>query len=251
MPCATWKRRLWAAAGLTAAGGYGHGFHHNRYSPKYHDELTAEFWYNGSTLLPLLVGHDECRPVAERFRQTCGDRQIHLGFVRSVIVCPQRFNALLDRHDSKAAVLAIALGELLRAAQEACPEEALYFFVDKHGGRNSYAPLLQPAFDDGVVLANEEGALRSVYRLQGAKRAMQVVFQPRADGDHLCVALASMLSKYLREVLMVQFNQFWQKHLPELKPTAGYPTDAVRFFADIQETIGRLNIPHETLWRRK
>src|SRR5204862_1697405 len=127
----------------------------------------------------------------------------------------------------------------------------LHFFIDKHGGRNSYAALLQPAFDDGVVLANEEGALRSVYRLHGARRFMQVTLQPRADGDHLCVALASMLSKYLREVLMEQFNRFWQGHVPGLKATVGYPTDAVRFFADIKEAVSRLGFAEAAVWRRK
>ena len=78
-----------------------------------------------------------------------------------------------------------------------------------------------------------------------------MTIQPRADADHLCVALASMLSKYVREVLMEQFNQFWQRHVPGLKPTAGYPTDAVRFFADIGAAVTRLGVPVESLWRRK
>lgn len=223
----------------------------DRFNLKYHEELAAECWYTGSTALPLAITPDDCQPVAERFRQTCAEREIQLGFVRSVIVCPRRFNDWIDRHDSKGAVLAIALAELLRAAQEACPEEALYFFIDKHGGRNNYAALIQPAFADGVVLANEEGMERSAYRLQGAKRPVQLTFQPRADADHLCVALASMLSKYLREVLMEQFNRYWQQHVPGLKATAGYPTDAVRFFADIKEAVARLGIPQETLWRQR
>lgn len=148
-------------------------------------------------------------------------------------------------------MLAIALAELVPHHQQALPEDALYFFVDKHGGRNNYAPQLQPAFEDGVVMANEEGALRSVYRLQGAKRPVQLTIQPRAEADHLCVALASMLSKYVREVLMAQFNEFWQRHVPGLKPTAGYPTDATRFFADIRAAAARLGVPEAHLWRRK
>src|SRR5204862_7240764 len=124
-------------------------------------------------------------------------------------------------------------------------------YVDKHGGRNNYAALLRPTFADGILKTHEEGAERSVYRLHGARREVQITFQPRADGDHLCVALASMLSKYLREVLMEQFNRFWQGHVPGLKATVGYPTDAVRFFADIKEAVSRLGFAEAAVWRRK
>ncbi len=223
----------------------------DRYCLKYLDELAAELWYAGGTGLPLQAAAEDWRTAAEHFHGTCCERQVQVGFVRSVIVCAKRFNELLDRYDSKGTVLAIALAELVRAAQQALPEDALYFFVDKHGGRNNYAPQLQPAFEDGVVMANEEGALRSVYRLQGAKRPVQLTIQPRAEADHLCVALASMLSKYVREVLMAQFNEFWQRHVPGLKPTAGYPTDATRFFADIRAAAARLGVPEAHLWRRK
>ena len=60
-----------------------------------------------------------------------------------------------------------------------------------------------------------------------------VTFRPRADGDSVAVALASMLCKYLREVCMRQFNRFWATHVPGIKPTAGYPGDAKRFFDEI------------------
>ena len=53
------------------------------------------------------------------------------------------------------------------------------------------------------------------------------------------VALASMLCKYLREVCMRQFNRFWEKHVPGIEPTAGYPVDAKRFYEAIQAAMER------------
>ena len=44
-------------------------------------------------------------------------------------------------------------------------------------------------------------------------------------------ALASMTSKYLRELAMRAFNEFWCGRVHDLAPTAGYPRDARRFFA--------------------
>ena len=75
--------------------------------------------------------------------------------------------------------------------------------------------------------------------------------RPRADGDSVAVALASMLCKYLREVCMVQFNAFWAKHVPGIQPTAGYPVDAKRFIDEIRPAMERLGIPEAAVWRVK
>jgi ribonuclease HII len=109
--------------------------------------------------------------------------------------------------------------------------------------------VLQPAFDDALVLARVEGAGRSVYEVIGQERSIAVTFEPRADNNHFCVALASMVSKYLRELFMLEFNQFWQRKIPGLKPTAGYPGDAGRFWKEIAGVVGQLGIHKETLWR--
>src|SRR5262249_3365840 len=154
---------------------------------------------------------------------------------------------------SKATVLAHGLTELLRAnvAALAGGGEALHFFIDKHGGRNAYAAMLQHALPEGMVVALEEGAGRSAYRVLGAEPAVSVAFQPRADREHFCVALASMASKYLRELLMLEFNRFWQGHVPGLRPTAGSPGDAARYLASIRPALEKLGLPESAVWRRK
>src|SRR5262249_13611948 len=123
--------------------------------------------------------------------------------------------------------------------------------VDKHGGRNTYAAMLQDALPDGLVVAREEGMARSVYGVLGLPRDVRLTFQPRADGEHFCVALASMAGKYLREVLMHEFNQFWLEQVPGLKPTAGYPGDAGRFWEAIRPAAERLGLPEAAVWRRR
>ena len=68
------------------------------------------------------------------------------------------------------------------------------FHVDKHGGRNTYAAMLQDAVPDRVVVAHEESAGRSAYSVLGAGRDVYLTFQPRADARYFGVALASMVS---------------------------------------------------------
>jgi hypothetical protein len=221
-------------------------------SPSYHADLRSEPWYTGTSKLPLQVERDRLQLVAERFASTCNEQRIIWGSVRSVVICPMRFNQILERWDTKGAVLGHGLAELVAANRSPDPgEESISFFIDKHGGRNTYAAMLHDALPDGMIVAQEEGRDRSAYKVLGLKREIRLTFQPRADIEHFCVALASMFSKYLREVLMLEFNSFWQQHVPGLKATAGYPGDASRFFAQIREAAGRLEIPERGLWRRK
>jgi hypothetical protein len=221
-------------------------------SPAAHPELRAERWYQGATPLPVEALADGFEESAERFADVCRTQDVAWGLVRSVIVCPPRFNQLLERWESKAAVLGLGLAELMRAnVGTAGDGEPMRFMVDKHGGRNHYSAMVQHALPDGMVLGREEGAARSVYDVVGLDRMVHVTFQPRADAGHFCVALASMFSKYLREVLMHEFNSFWREHVPDLKPTAGYPVDAQRFYAQIEPAVEKLGLAKNSLWRWK
>jgi ribonuclease HII len=102
-----------------------------------------------------------------------------------------------------------------------------------------------------MVVARQESAARSVYEVLGLPRRITLCFQPRADGTHATVALASMAAKYLRERSMQEFNTYFQKHLPGLEPTAGYPVDAGRFLDTIRPLLPGLNLTVEALWRKK
>ena len=187
-----------------------------------------------------------------RFHRLCAKRQVAWGIVRSVIVCAPRFNALVDRWGSKGAVLGLAMTELIRACRTPdSTAEPIAFIVDKHGGRNQYSALLQHAFDDAPVLARAEHADCSHYEAIGLDRSVTITFRPRADARNFCVALASMVSKYLREVCMHEFNGFWQDKVPGVKPTAGYPGDSQRFFDEIRPTAARLGIAETSLWRQR
>jgi ribonuclease HII len=220
--------------------------------PNHHAELRSEPWFTGQTGLPLHVEQGELETAAEAFAKACTRRDITWGLVRGVVVCPARFNGLADKWGTKAAVLGLGLAELLKAHHDLDDgDDEVCFVVDKHGGRNHYSALVQHALPDGFVLAEEEGAKRSTYEVTGLRRRVRVTFEPRADMGHFCVALASMLSKYLRELLMLEFNRFWQARVPGLKATAGYPGDAERFYAEIRPAVRDLGLEEDALWRRK
>lgn len=216
------------------------------------DELRREVWYRGAQTLPIYLTAADVEREAARFTVACTAANLDGWQLRSVVILPPRFNALLDEGGTKGHVLAHALTHLLRWQCDHLPgDDDLAFYIDKHGGRNTYAAMIQHALPNRNVIAERESMACSVYRLHGLERGVRLQFQPRADAEYLCVALASMFSKYLREVLMLEFNRFWREHLPDLKPTAGYPGDAARFLQDICPTIEKLGLRPDAIWRRK
>lgn len=201
--------------------------------------LAAEPWFDPAEPLPL-------RPVPA----------VRLPLpVRLVAwpVPPAEFNRLCDQAGSKAAVLARGLAELVRAVWADLPRNGtpVVIHCDKHGGRNYYAALLAEVFPGGAVRPLRESAAESTYEVGRLGRPVRVVFRPRAESAGLPVALASVLAKYLRELCMRQFNRFWAGHVPGLRPTAGYPADARRFYAAIQPVLGQLGLNEDHVWRRR
>ena len=65
------------------------------------------------------------------------------------------------------------------------------------------------------------------------------------------MALASMTCKYLRELLMHEFNRFWRNKVPGLAPTAGYPGDSRRFYNAIRPAVKELGLVRKRIWRSR
>lgn len=214
-------------------------------------ELGSEPWYCGKTVVPLSIEPERIAKAAAGFRAASDAAEVAWSLFRCVIVCPPRFNAWIDQWGTKGTILSVGLVQLLNAVQALEPAEPVSIVVDKHGGRNSYGAMLQEAFADGWVTPVEEGMESSVYEIQNLNRPVRVKFCPRADSGHFEVALASMISKYVREALMAEFNAFWKQHVPDLAPTAGYPGDSERFLAAIRPALARLQIAEELVWRKR
>ena len=91
----------------------------------------------------------------------------------------------------------------------------------------------------------------SRYDLIGAGRTFTLELVPRADAGDGLVALASLVSKSVREHAMDAFNAHWIARFPGLRPTAGYPGDAARFRAIIEADCRARGLDPDLWWRRK
>ncbi|MGE3805466.1 MAG: hypothetical protein AB7K24_12395 [Gemmataceae bacterium] len=220
------------------------------FGPDSHANIRQESWYLGETDMPSAAEREQILEAAARFGQAAA-RAVPDIRARSIVVCAEEFNRLLDVWGSKGAILTQGLCRLCAFVLALDGDDDIHIHVDKHGGRNNYCAILQEAFPEGMVVARQESAAKSVYEVLGLGRRVQLIFQPRADSEHFTVALASMASKYLRELLMVEFNAFWKLRLPDLKPTAGYPMDAARFYRLIRPVVEELGLAECQVWRRK
>jgi ribonuclease HII len=214
--------------------------------------FRGELWFRGADELPVECDPSTIRQAGRQLAECAAGKGLRWGPVHTVVMGAARFNELADHWQSKAGAPRQALAELIGGHRQLGENnEPIWFFIDKQGGRNSYGAMLQDALGDGFVAAHEEGMQRSRYSVLGLERELRFTFQPRADSEHFAVALASMVSKYVRELLMRDFNAFWRQRVPDLRPTAGYPGDAVRFYEAIRPHAERLAIPADAIWRRR
>ena len=74
----------------------------------------------------------------------------------------------------------------------------------------------------------------------------------RMQGERfLPTALASMTAKYLRELAMRAWNEFWCARVKDQRPTAGYYSDSRRFKRDIERVQSELKIEDRIIWRER
>jgi len=210
-------------------------------------DLDAEPWYRGADFpIPLAADAAQVEADAARLRQASGAR--FLG-VRSLPVLVAEYNRLVTAHGTKSATLFLKTSALLAALWRDWGERGLIVRVDKHGGRNRYGLLLHQTFFGARVRTLAEGAQESLYTVADGPRRMTIGFYEGGDARHLPVALASIYSKYLRELLMHPFNAWWCERVPGLKPTAGYAADGRRFLRDTAAARRQLGIPDPQLIR--
>jgi hypothetical protein len=210
---------------------------------------ACEPWFDAAGLsLPLPLAADRTRiaQCSETLREALAGCGVALRAARSDIVLTERFNSLTRELNSKGAALSHISLRLLRSVWEPDGDEPVLIVADKHGGRNGYQAFITEVIDGRMVLCIREERERSGYRVRGA----ELRFEARAE-RYFPVAVASMVSKYLRELAMEAFNRFWQHHVPGVTPTKGYPADAKRFRREIAAVQQRLKIPDSVLWRER
>ncbi len=200
-------------------------------------KVDAQPWYLGDpTLLPLASTSGQVSIAAARLAGACEEAGVELLDLRCIIIAEAEFNDTIRRTGSKADATTLAVGRHLRAmfGREGFGAEDARIVCDQLGGRTQYEDLLTRELPGARVAPLAESDQRSRYSL--SEKAI-IQFMPEAESAHLPVALASMVAKLTRELAMRWFNRYWCARVPELKPTAGYSTDARRWLDEMREVL--------------
>ena len=230
-------------------------------------------WYADlSQRLPLDPARSACAGAAERLAATfqrCGVRCCGL---RIELLPEDTFNQQVALTHNKAAVELTPVLRLMQWGAQQCgggtasasngrkearpvsdarAAEDLLILVDRLGGRTDYRELLMEAFPDRHLHVVEVAEECSRYRLAAPRSDWHVEFRINGDSLHLPIALASMLAKYVRELIMDRFNAYWNRLAPQLKATAGYYADARRFIRSIGPLAEQAGLPLDRFVRAR
>ncbi len=159
------------------------------------------------------------------------------------------YNKMVDSVKNKARVLFTATSRLIKSAFDEFGGDELQIVVDRQGGRVRYRANLQRMFEGMELQILSENPAASSYELAAGGRKMRLHFVVGADERYLPVSLASMVSKYLRELLVANINRYFTGFHSDLKPTAGYWKDGLRFIEDLKTNIPHVEYNREQLVR--
>ncbi len=213
--------------------------------------LHEHLWYahDAAAALPRFCSTEAPTLAGNLLQSVMRATQTQLVFLASRVVAEGEYNRMVQATNNKASVLvSLTLGHL-DALVRRFAGQGLLVVIDKQGGRGHYLNLLMAAFPQAQVRVLEESAACSGYLLTLPTGRAAVYFQEKSEKHCLATALASMVCKYLRELFMHAFNRWWQAHRPEVKPTAGYYQDAMRWLGEMQPTIASLGIDRSMLVR--
>jgi len=194
---------------------------------KYLNQLSAIPWFNKIKHLKLPIACDnlQIQKNTESLNEFLLKKQLKISKIKVDIVSAERFNSILSEGHNKSQCCQKILTPLIMESLSAQSR----LTVDRQGGRRYYGEWLVEMYTGSPISINRETKDLSSYNIHDSV----IQFQVKGDEKYLETALASIFSKYIRELMMICFNDYWEDITPGIKKTAGYPQDGKRFINDL------------------
>ena len=209
--------------------------------PDYLNQLDSYPWYKNIGNYCISADRKDVDIASGVFDKDLASNGLSLLELKSNCLDVEHYNRLISAVKNKSSVLFTAVSQLILSAWEKYSDRKLQIIIDRQGGRVHYGRHLQRMFEGlELVILKETGNLSS-YELKDKGRTMRLHFVVAADRKFLPVSLASMVSKYLRELMIDNLNGYFRFFNSAIKPTAGYWKDGTRFIEDL-----KILIPHIT-----
>jgi ribonuclease HII len=209
-------------------------------------------WYRGFDLdLPLESRAESIDLAAAPIRKLMQASNCELKRILIEPLLEGHYNRRLSIARNKATVLSDLSFRLIARILEQAGRRTCSICIDRQGGRRRYAERLMINFPQFQLRIIEESEDRSAYELRNESNIHTVEFRVKGEEHHLPIALASVFAKLTRELLMIGFNRYWAEKVDDLKPTAGYYNDGLRFINDITPAIPNCGVARNMLVRTK
>ncbi len=219
--------------------------------PESAERLKSYPWYKDSGGLNIPVNWADLAIASAVFEDEMESNGIKLLDVSSNCLDAGYYNKMVAGVKNKSNVLFTATATLIKRAFDKFSDDEMQVMVDRQGGRVYYRTVLQRMFPDMELEILKETGHNSSYELRAEGKRMRLHFVVGADERFFPVSLASMVSKYLRELLMGSMNRYFAGFHPALKPTAGYWKDGLRFIEDLKRYIPHVQYDREQLIRSR
>lgn len=165
---------------------------------------------------------------------------------RSVIVCTQRLNRELDQGRTRFAVDLHAMERLVLGFRDEVGADVLAV-CGKVGGLRQYEPAFGP-LSGRLCSVLSERKEHSAYWFPGVG---ELRFVMDADDSDMLVSIASLIGKYLREILMAKIVEHYRAHKPELKDASGYHDNITDGFVEATRLLRKKLKVHDDCFERR
>ncbi len=184
---------------------------------------------------------------------------VHVLAVRSVIACTRVLNDAADAGKNRFVLDLHAMERLVLDLRRLAGEDVVAV-CGKVGGFGRYGDVFGP-LGGRLHVVLEERKARSAYHFPGVG---EIAFVKDGDGSDLCVGMASMVGKYLRDALMARVVRFYRgahaearaastgEGADELPDASGYHDPVTARFVDATALVRRTRrVPDDCFERRK
>lgn len=182
----------------------------------------------------------------ERDLETLASQGVDVLSVACVVTCAKRLNDGVARGLTRFHLDLHAMERLALHGRERAGADVLAI-CGKVGGFDRYPAAFGP-MSGWLHAVAEEGRARSEYNVAGLGR---IAFVRDADDKHLLVSMASLVGKWVRDLLMARIVRYHRLALPDLPDASGYHDPVTsRFIAATRLNRARRGIPDDCFERR-
>ena len=184
--------------------------------------------------------------TVERDLAKLAERGVEVLRATSVITCTRRLNEGIGRGLTRFHVDLHAMERLVLDARDRIGRDVVAT-CGKVGGFDRYSPAFGP-MSGRLHAIVDEGRARSEYRVPGVGT---VAFVRDADEGHLLVCMASLVGKWIRDLLMSRIVRYHRTSNADLPDASGYSDPVTRRFIEAtQLSRKKTKLPDECFERR-